>query len=164
MICRERLVVAPTASYSLCEIIMIWFDVQIAFYKQSVEAAVVGKQRLAAAGLAVKRPDDYFCESVKSDAHMNRVKDRLILEEKKIDAFEKRKQREVSRKYDKQVAALRKQENSSRVKAEISEVSKLRRNNSDTPQAKRQKLNEVLGDSDKPEKSKKRLVMVSTAL
>jgi hypothetical protein len=99
---------------------------------------------------------------VKSDAHMSRVKDRLILEEKKIDAFEKRKQREVNRKYDKQVAALRKEETSARVKNEINEVTKIRKNSSDDQQSKRQKLNEVLNDGqDKSQGRNKRAVMVS---
>ena len=91
---------------------------------------------------------------------MIRVKDRLILEEKKIDAFEKRKQREVSRKYDKQVADMRKQEKSKKVKSEISEVAGLRaggKGSSDDPQAKRQKLNDVIEGG----RSKKRMNMVS---
>lgn len=47
------------------------------------------------------------------------IKDKLILEEKKIDAFEQRKQRELNRKYNKQVSAMRKEEKSKATKSEI---------------------------------------------
>ncbi|CAE7768025.1 unnamed protein product, partial [Symbiodinium microadriaticum] len=47
------------------------------------------------------------------------IKDKLILEEKKMDAFEQRKQRELNRKYNKQVSAMRKAEKSQMTKAEI---------------------------------------------
>jgi rRNA-processing protein EBP2 len=127
---------------------------EMAFYQQTLEAAKAGRSRLESLGVPTRRPVDFFCENVKSDAHMNRIKDRLILEEKKIDAFDKRKNREVNRKYEKQVAAIRKQEKSKQVKDEIGQVQKLwkGRNGSDREAL----LNETL---QQPTKSKKRMAM-----
>lgn len=58
----------------------------------------------------MERPTDFFCEHVKTDNHMAKIKDRLIMEEKKIDAFEKRKNREHNKKFNKQVANVKQQE------------------------------------------------------
>lgn len=37
------------------------------------------------------RPDDYFAEMLKSDKHMAKVKDKLIVEKQRMQAFEQRK-------------------------------------------------------------------------
>jgi rRNA-processing protein EBP2 len=54
-----------------------------------------------------RRPDDFFAEMLKSDAHMARVKDKLLFEQKKISAVEQRKQRATAAEFGKQVAAER---------------------------------------------------------
>jgi hypothetical protein len=50
------------------------------------------------------------------------IKDRLLLEEKKMSAFDLRKQRETNRKFNKQVADLKKQEKNTQTKHQIAEV------------------------------------------
>ena len=99
----------------------------MAFYNQTLLAVKAGRDRLEALGIPTRRPTDYFCENIKTDAHMTRVKDSLLLESKKIDAFEQRKTRENNRKYNKQVGELRKQEKHSAVKEEVDAVSRLRK-------------------------------------
>jgi hypothetical protein len=47
------------------------------------------------------------------------IKDRLLLEEKKMKAFEQRRQRETNRQFNKQVSALRIQEKAQRLKQEM---------------------------------------------
>ena len=42
-------------------------------YKQAQEAAVEALQKLQSENVVTKRPDDYFAEMVKSDAHMQKV-------------------------------------------------------------------------------------------
>ncbi len=88
-----------------------------------------------------------------------------MLETKKIDAFDKRKQRESSRKFDKQVADMRKQEKSSRVKQDIAAVSSLRRDSGASSKAGGGKRSEqikeaIKGSRGSGEKSKKRQAMV----
>ncbi|KAG6613969.1 RRNA-processing protein EBP2 [Phytophthora cinnamomi] len=61
---------------------------EVAFYNNTLAAVRLAKDRLKAQGVAYKRPDDYFAEMLKSDAHMAKVKDKLIYEQKKISAVE----------------------------------------------------------------------------
>jgi len=60
---------------------------EMAFYNQSVEAVKHGRNQMERLGLPTRRPADYFCENLKSDSHMSRIKDKLILEEKKNRGF-----------------------------------------------------------------------------
>lgn len=46
---------------------------ELAFYKQALEAAKEGRQKLLAEGIPFSRPADYFAEMVKDDEHMERV-------------------------------------------------------------------------------------------
>lgn len=79
---------------------------EMSFYNQSLLAVKEGRKKLEKLGVPTRRPTDYFCENVKTDDHMNRIKDRLLLEQKKIESFEKRKTRETDRKYVKQVSEM----------------------------------------------------------
>lgn len=45
----------------------------MAFYNQTMSAVTSGRAKMAAAGLPVRRPNDYFCENLKTDAHMTKV-------------------------------------------------------------------------------------------
>jgi len=64
---------------------------EMSFYNHTLSAVTAGRERMAQAGLPINRPNDYFCENVKTDAHMTRIKDRLLVEDKRIDSFELRK-------------------------------------------------------------------------
>ena len=61
---------------------------EMAFYNHALAATYIGYDKLRRANVPVRRPNDYFCENIKTDAHMGKIKDRLILEEKKIQSFE----------------------------------------------------------------------------
>ncbi len=82
------------------------------------------------------------------------------MEDKKIDAFEKRRQRESSRKYDKQVSDIRKQEKAQHVKQEIDTVTRVRKSGKEAGAEGKQELEKVLNSRGMPTKSKKRLGMV----
>lgn len=45
----------------------------MAFYNHSLLAVAVAKKKYSELGIPFDRPVDYFCESVKSDTHMQRV-------------------------------------------------------------------------------------------
>ena len=88
-----------------------------------------------------------------------KIKDRLLLEEKRIEAFEMRKNRENNRKFNKQVSELRKQEKVKDRKSNISEFSKLRKgSNSDSYNNSGQ--SEKTPKSSISNKSPKRMAMV----
>eukprot|EP00753_Platysulcus_tardus_P020769 PLAT8395.1.p1 GENE.PLAT8395.1~~PLAT8395.1.p1 ORF type:complete len:398 (+),score=164.97 PLAT8395.1:1425-2618(+) len=76
---------------------------ELAFYTQSLEAARLGRRRLEKAGVPYRRPDDYFAEMVKTDKQMARVKQKLVLETRKIAAVEARKRKREEKKFMKQV-------------------------------------------------------------
>ena len=46
----------------------------MAFYNQTLSAVAAGRASMHQAGLLIRRPNDYFCENVKSDAHMTKVR------------------------------------------------------------------------------------------
>lgn len=79
---------------------------EVAFYNNSVASVRAAKDRLKREGIAYKRPQDYFAEMLKSDAHMAKVKDKLIYEQKKIAAVEERKKSQAHRKVAKEVRPL----------------------------------------------------------
>ena len=97
---------------------------EVAFYGVALAAVKEGRARLSELGVPFRRPDDYFCEMLKSDAHMAKVKDRLIFEQQKMAAFEQRKSQQERRKFSRAVQAERegmkaraKKENIERVQA-----------------------------------------------
>ncbi|KAK1942206.1 putative rRNA-processing protein EBP2 [Phytophthora citrophthora] len=78
---------------------------EVAFYNNTLAMVRMAKDRLKKDGVAYKRPDDYFAEMLKSDAHMAKVKDKLIYEQKKITAVEERKKSQAHRKVAKEIQA-----------------------------------------------------------
>ena len=45
----------------------------MAFYDHSLKAVLIGRKLLTELGIPFIRPNDYFCEHVKTDSHMGRV-------------------------------------------------------------------------------------------
>lgn len=85
-----------------------------------------------------------------------------MIEDKRIEAFELRKNKDNNRKFNKQVKELRKAEGAQSRKAQISEVSNLRKEGSgeDGGASKEERLNKII-ESGPATKSKKRVNMVS---
>ncbi|KAJ1727019.1 RRNA processing protein, partial [Coemansia biformis] len=76
---------------------------ELQFYQQGLEAVMQARQKIQKAGVPFTRPDDYFAEMVKTDAHMAKIRQRLLSERKGIEnAEEAKKQREL-RKYGKKI-------------------------------------------------------------
>lgn len=46
---------------------------EMSFYNHALAAVNVGRNKLTELGIKFRRPDDFFCESIKSDSHMARV-------------------------------------------------------------------------------------------
>jgi rRNA-processing protein EBP2 len=63
---------------------------ELAFYRQGEAAARDAITRFSAAGAPWRRPPDYYAESVKSDAHMAKVKGQLMHEQRLIEEAEQR--------------------------------------------------------------------------
>ncbi|GJJ15645.1 hypothetical protein Clacol_009923 [Clathrus columnatus] len=78
-------------------------DRELSFYKQALHCAEAARKLAAEHSLPFTRPSDFFAEMVKSDAHMERIRQRLLDETAQIKRGEdKRKERE-GKKFGKQV-------------------------------------------------------------
>lgn len=63
---------------------------ELAFYNGAKDAAEQAIAKLDQAGIQWHRPPDYYAESVKSDAHMAKVKQQLMFEQQAIEEAEQR--------------------------------------------------------------------------
>ena len=78
---------------------------ETAFYQQAQQAVAAARQTLDADNVPYLRPDDYYAEMVKSDGHMQRIRDSLLFEQKKMKAFEQRKRNTEQKKFGKRLQA-----------------------------------------------------------
>eukprot|EP01121_Diplochlamys_sp_Union-15-3_P005735 TRINITY_DN1606_c0_g1_i1.p1 TRINITY_DN1606_c0_g1~~TRINITY_DN1606_c0_g1_i1.p1 ORF type:complete len:261 (-),score=60.50 TRINITY_DN1606_c0_g1_i1:143-925(-) len=73
------------------------------FYSQALKAVGEAHILFKEHNIKYERPDDYFAEMLKTDLHMNRVKDRLLASKRRIEeAVNRRKQRSL-KEYGKKV-------------------------------------------------------------
>ncbi|KAG6011699.1 hypothetical protein E4U43_008173, partial [Claviceps pusilla] len=100
---------------------------ELAFYSQCLEAAKIGRAKLLAEGVPFSRPKDYFAEMVKEDAHMEKVKAKLIEEASaKKAAAEARKLRDL-KKFGKQVQVAKLQERQKAKRETLEKIKNLKR-------------------------------------
>jgi len=78
-------------------------DRELAFYKQALFSAEKAKELAVKNNLPFTRPSDYFAEMVKSDAHMERIRQRLLDENAVIKKSEEKKREREGKKFGKQV-------------------------------------------------------------
>ncbi|KAI9909410.1 hypothetical protein PsorP6_014739 [Peronosclerospora sorghi] len=100
---------------------------EVAFYNNTLTMVRIAKEKLKKEGVAYKRPDDYFAEMLKSDAHMAKVKDKLIYEQKKIAAVEERKKSQTHRKVAKEIQAEKIKERNQQKKDTLEAVKQWKR-------------------------------------
>mmetsp|Transcript_7069 Transcript_7069/g.18122 ORF Transcript_7069/g.18122 Transcript_7069/m.18122 type:complete len:305 (-) Transcript_7069:98-1012(-) len=74
-----------------------------AFYDHTVAAVQSGFALLKKHGVPIQRPSDYYAEMLKTDEHMARVKERLIVENKKIVASEQARKQRENKKFGKKI-------------------------------------------------------------
>jgi rRNA-processing protein EBP2 len=100
---------------------------ELAFYSQSLEAVRLGRSRLISEGVPFSRPKDYFAEMVKEDAHMDKIKAKLVEEaSNKKAAAEARKLRDL-KKFGKQVQVSKLQERQKAKRETLDKIKTLKR-------------------------------------
>ncbi|KAJ4856377.1 eukaryotic rRNA processing protein EBP2 domain-containing protein [Trichoderma breve] len=100
---------------------------ELAFYSQCLEAVRVGRSRLISEGVLFSRPKDYFAEMVKEDAHMEKIKAKLVEEASaKKAAAEARKLRDL-KKFGKQVQVSKLQERQKAKREVLDKIKTLKR-------------------------------------
>ncbi|KAI9344336.1 eukaryotic rRNA processing, partial [Obelidium mucronatum] len=115
---------------------------EMAFYKQALEAAVVGYRELKKAQVPIHRPDDYYAEMIKTDEHMNLVRQKLVDEANAIAAAEKARKLRDAKKFGKKVQHEKLMERQKSKKDELDKVKLLRK------KANSSKNNDDGGDGD----------------
>jgi len=112
---------------------------ELAFYKQALHGANAARKLADQHNFPFTRPSDYFAEMVKSDAHMERIRQRLLDEGASIKKSEdKRKERE-GKKFGKQVQheKLRERERSKKeMEDRLKGLKRKRKDGVDFPDAK----------------------------
>ncbi|KAL1729665.1 eukaryotic rRNA processing protein EBP2-domain-containing protein [Schizophyllum commune] len=76
---------------------------ELAFYKQALHGANAARALAAKHNFPFTRPADYFAEMVKSDAHMERIRQRLLDEKAAIKKSEDKRREREGKKFGKQV-------------------------------------------------------------
>ena len=103
---------------------------ELAFYSQSLEAVRQGRSKLRAEGVPFSRPKDYFAEMVKEDAHMEKIKAKLVEDaSNKKAAQEARKLRDL-KKFGKQVQVSKLQERHKEKRETLEKIKTLKRSTS----------------------------------
>ena len=97
------------------------------FYERALRSAEVAIKNLKEIGVAVKRPDDFYAEMVKSDEHMKRVRAELIFEQTSQETREERRKAREQKRYGKQVQAEKIKERTLKKKESIKNLDKWRK-------------------------------------
>ncbi|KAL3237214.1 Ebp2p [Nakaseomyces bracarensis] len=111
---------------------------ELAFYKQSLEAVDVAKEKLKKLKVPFKRPLDYFAEMVKNDEHMDKIKHKLVQEASEKKAREDARKQRNLKKFGKQVQVATLQKRQMEKRETLDRIKNLK---------KKRKHNEI-GDSD----------------
>uniref|UniRef100_A0A5K3FGC5 rRNA-processing protein EBP2 homolog n=2 Tax=Mesocestoides corti TaxID=53468 RepID=A0A5K3FGC5_MESCO len=78
------------------------FKREALFYRVAQAAVLEALPRLHELGIPTKRPSDYFAEMIKSDAHMTKVREHLVVNKKRLELRERARQLREQRKFGKQ--------------------------------------------------------------
>ena len=100
---------------------------EVAIYNQALSAVRSAQSRMDRIGIPYKRPDDYFAEMTKSDAHMARIKGRMLREHENLVQVEERRKQRTAKKFGKQVQVAKLQERAQQRKREINQVTETRK-------------------------------------
>ncbi|KAI8895435.1 eukaryotic rRNA processing protein EBP2-domain-containing protein [Globomyces pollinis-pini] len=76
---------------------------ELAFYEQALESCKVARNLITQAGIPFSRPDDYFAEMIKTDDHMEKVRQKLIEQSQSIKLSEQAKKQRDLKKFGKKV-------------------------------------------------------------
>jgi len=79
------------------------FKRELLFYRQAQETVMRSVEKLKKRQTPTKRPDDYFAQMTKSDQHMQKVKQKILVKKKQIERSQKAKQIREMRKLGKKV-------------------------------------------------------------
>lgn len=79
------------------------FKRELSFYCQAQVAAKEGLAKLRNLNIQTERPEDYFAEMVKSDAHMQKIRQKLLERKQNMEKSEKAKKQRQLKKVGKKI-------------------------------------------------------------
>lgn len=100
---------------------------ELAFYTQALQGTRTALEKFQALGLPFLRPSDYYAEMVKTDTHMEKVKGRLLSEQRRMEEADERRKVREAKKLAKEVQAQKLKERAKQKKEEIESVKKWRK-------------------------------------
>ncbi|KAJ2261390.1 RRNA processing protein [Coemansia sp. RSA 376] len=102
-------------------------DRELKFYQQGLEAVIQAQLEVKKVGVPFSRPDDYFAEMVKSDAHMARIRQKLLDQQKGIQNSEEAKKQRELRKYGKKIEQEKLKEREDQKKASLDKIATIKK-------------------------------------
>ncbi|XP_065332347.1 probable rRNA-processing protein EBP2 homolog [Cloeon dipterum] len=103
------------------------FQRELHFYRQSQATVLEAIPRLKSMNIPTRRPEDYFAEMLKTDDHMQKVRDALTKKQTEEERREKIRQFRQQKKFGKKVEAQAKVAKQMQKKAMLDEVKKFRK-------------------------------------
>ncbi|KAH9924331.1 eukaryotic rRNA processing [Epithele typhae] len=107
---------------------------ELAFYKQALHGAQAARALAQKHSFPFTRPSDYFAEMVKSDAHMERIRQRLLDDRAGMRRSEEKRKEREGKKFGKQVQMERikeRQQNKKEVEERLKGLKRKRKGNLD---------------------------------
>ncbi|XP_030630304.1 putative rRNA-processing protein EBP2 [Chanos chanos] len=121
------------------------FQREMYFYRQAQATVLEALPKLLKLQIPTRRPEDYFAEMAKTDQHMQKIRQKLILKQTAMEKSEKAKKLREQRKYGKKVQVEVLQKRQKEKKAMMSAVKKYQKGMTD-------KLDFLEGDQEKGKK------------
>lgn len=100
---------------------------ELLFYKQGLDAVKQSRKTLLKLKIPFSRPMDYFAEMVKSDEHMDKLKNKLLTEAANKKASEEAKRQRQLKKFGKQVQHATLQERAKQKKEILEKIKSLKK-------------------------------------
>ncbi|CAB3987014.1 probable rRNA-processing EBP2 [Paramuricea clavata] len=110
------------------------FKREMKFYKQAQMAFAEALPKLKKLGVAIERPSDYFAEMVKTDDHMQKVREKLVTKELAMEKSEKARKLRAMKKYGKKVQQEVMQKRQQEKKQMLESVKKYRKGQKGKPE------------------------------
>ncbi|KAI9618370.1 hypothetical protein KEM48_006823 [Puccinia striiformis f. sp. tritici PST-130] len=104
--------------------------IEVELYKNALEAAKQAVQNFQSSSKPFFRPTDYFAEMIKSDAHMETIRVRLVEEAEGLKASEEAKEKRELKKFGKAIQVenkLQREKETKRIKEGVKELRKKRK-------------------------------------
>jgi rRNA-processing protein EBP2 len=100
---------------------------ELSFYEQALSAANEARDNYKKLNIPFSRPDDYFAEMLKTDQHMEKIRIKLLEENKNIQKSEQAKKQRELKKFGKKIQTEKVLERQKQKKDQLEKIKKMRK-------------------------------------